>query len=65
MTFVEMQHTNNNYHIEMLYEFGLFYVRVCPMNDSLCSYPIAQTFYTKDEKKKAIATFKRYVKKYS
>ena len=38
---------------------------VCPCYDgNRCGYPINEMYYTMEDKKKAEATFRRYVKKY-
>lgn len=65
MTFVEKQHANKNYYISLEYENNCIIVQVCPRHDeNLCGYPIRKMTYSINEKEKANATFKRYIKKY-
>lgn len=67
MSIVIKQTDVNGYHIcceaESLYNL-VYKVTVCPKyEDSLCGYPIRQTTYT--DSKKALATYRRYVKEFS
>lgn len=70
MTTVVKQHTNDNYYIslsiETRYGNDIYIVQVCPCykNSDLCGYPIREMAYPINEKKKAYATYRRYVKKY-
>lgn len=65
MTFVEKNHTNENYYISLSYENNCYSVQVCPrIDECLCGYPIRTMTYALSEKDKALATYKRYVKKY-
>ena len=66
MTFVEKQHTSDNYYITMEWDKNNIYVvQVCPrINENLCGYPIREMTYSVNEKEKAIATFNRYKRKY-
>lgn len=61
-----MQHTNKHYLIALEYtKNNCYIVSVCPRHSEIFfGYPIREITYTKDEKKKAIATYKRYLKKY-
>ena len=69
MTSVIKQHTNNNYYIsleiKMRNERIIYEVQVCPLySENMCGYPIREISYPMNEKKKALATFNRYKRKY-
>jgi hypothetical protein len=66
MTLAIKQHTENGYYVLMEWDkTNVYHVEVCPcLNDNMCGYPINEMYYTMEEKKKAEATFRRYVKKY-
>lgn len=68
MTIVEKSHKNENYYISLNIEKGTpFYysVQVFPILGGLCGYPIKSLIYSINEKGKALATFRRYTKKYN
>ena len=69
MTIVEKQHTTSNYYISVeitdMGGAGVYTVKVCPIYGNVCGYPIRAATYPVNEKKKAISTYKRYVKKYT
>ena len=69
MTIVEKQHTTPNYYISMEMETRragcVYVVKVHPMYGNECGYPIRTAIYPTNEKKKALATYKRYIKKYT
>lgn len=66
MTIAIKQHTENGYHV--IFEWdktNIYRVAVCQMIDeNSCGYPINEVTYSINDKKKAEATFRRYVKKY-
>ena len=66
--YVEQFQGNNNYCTLSIEENNnklLYIVQVCELiNESLASYPFKSCTYSINDKKKAQATFKRYVKKY-
>lgn len=69
MTTVIKQHTNDNCYIslsiETRYGNNIYIVQVCPcFDDNRCGYPIRKKTYPINEKEKAYATYRRYVKKY-
>lgn len=66
MTVSIKEHINKNYYISMEWDKNNIYVvQVCPRyNDNLCGYPIREMTYTLNEREKALATFRRYKKKY-
>ena len=66
MTLVIRQQTENGYHVVMEWEkTNIYRVAVCQMIDeNSCGYPINEMIYSINDKKKAEATFRRYVKKY-
>lgn len=65
MTVNIKQHTTKNYYITMEWDKSNIYViQVCPIVGGVCGYPERQTTYPLNEKKKAIATFNRYKRKY-
>lgn len=69
MTTVILTHENERYYTTMSFEartYGNVYiVETCPRLDSCrCGYPERQMIYGENERKKAVATFKRYCKKY-
>ena len=66
MTLAIKQHTENGYYVIMEWDkTNVYRVAVCPCYDeNRGGYPINEMYYTMEEKKKAEATFRRYVKKY-
>ena len=66
MTLVIRQQTENGYHVVMEWDkTNIYRVAVCQMIDeNLCGYPLNEMIYSINDKKKAEATFRRYVKKY-
>ena len=69
MTTVIKQYKNNNYYItleiENRYDVDVYVVQVLPcIDDSRCGYPIMEMSYPIKDKKKALATYRRYVKKF-
>lgn len=66
MTFIEKQHKNDLYYINVAVEGGLYIVSVYPRyGDGDCGYPVKRMTYSLADKKQAYATFNRYVKKYT
>lgn len=67
MTLVIKQHKNENYYISMGYEKNnTITVEACPIIDeNTCGYPIKKITYAINDEKNALATFNRYVKKYT
>lgn len=60
---------NDNYYItleiEHRYENDIYVVQACPcIDDYECGYPEREMTYPITDKKKAYATYKRYVKRY-
>ena len=69
MTMTIKQHKENGYYVTLdIEKEGFYVVQVCPChnngNFNYCGYPERKTAYAYNEKKKAEATFRRYVKKY-
>ena len=66
MSLVIRQQTENGYHVVMEWEkTNIYRVAACQMIDeNFCGYPINEMIYSINDKKKAEATFRRYVKKY-
>lgn len=68
MTITERQHKENGYYISLDWsKENIWIVQACPCyDDNKCGYPIAEMRYpnTQKERRKAEATFRRYVKKY-
>ena len=66
MTLAIKQHTENGYYVIMEWDkTNIYRVAVCPCYDeSRCGNPINEMTYSINDKKKAEATFRRYVKKY-
>lgn len=69
MTTTIKHHKENGYCATLdIEKEGFYVVQVCPIynngNFDYCGYPERKTIYAYNEKKKAEATFKRYVKKY-
>lgn len=69
MTIVEKSHKNDNYYITLKitekYGKGCYIVQASPkIKEHLYGYPIREMIYTMNEKKKAYATYNRYIKKY-
>lgn len=69
MTTVINQCKKNKYYVYMQIETRwyseVYVVGVCPCyNECLCGYPEREMIYSINDKKKALATYKRYVKKY-
>ena len=65
MSFVIKQHHTENHYIFIALENNLYIVRVCPLYDWGCGYPIREMLYHYSDKKKAYATYNRYIKKYT
>lgn len=56
--YITLELTTQNYNSILL-------VQVCPLQgQNMCGYPIKEIFYNINEKQKAMATYKRYIKKY-
>ena len=66
MTLAIRQHTENGFYVVMEWvKTNVYRVAVCLcLNDNMCGYSINEMYYTMEDKKKAEATFRRYVKKY-
>ena len=66
MSLVIRQQTENGYHVVMEWDkTNIYRVAVCQMIDeNSCGYPINQMTYSINDKKKAEAIFRRYVRKY-
>lgn len=66
MTTIIKSHKNDNYYISLeLDKRNIYTVQACPrINENLCGYPEREITYPINEKKKALATYNRYVKKY-
>lgn len=60
------EHKENGYYIAIEYEkTNIYKVSVYPCHsDGLCGYPIKETIYPLTEKKKAMNTYYRYIRKY-
>ena len=69
MTIVEKQHATQNHYIsvEITNVCGatVYSVKVCPIYGNYCGNPIQKATYPINEPKKALATYKRYIKKYT
>ena len=70
MTVVVNSHTNENYYIVLEIENGMrgsyYQVQVYPrISECECGYPIRNMIYGINEKEKALATFRRYKRKYT
>ena len=65
---IESYKGNGNYceiEITECYTNIVYVVSVCPIiDDSLVGYPIRKAIYPISEKKKAMATYRRYIKTY-
>lgn len=69
MTMTIKQHKENGYYVALdIEKEGFYVVQACPChsngNFDYCGYPERKIIYAYNEKKKAEATFRRYVKKY-
>ena len=69
MDVIIKQHKDNDYYvyisIETVYYNTVYKVGVCRCYDNcLCGYPEREMVYPISDNKKALATYKRYVKKY-
>ena len=69
MTVTEKSHLNDNYYITLDVEegrYGFYYeVQVCPrISENECGYPVRRMAYHMGDRTKALATYKRYIKKY-
>ena len=69
MTVCVENYKNNDFYISLTIEnrYGnaFYMVQVCPcFDDSRCGYPIKEMIYSIKDKKKAYATYRRYIKKY-
>jgi hypothetical protein len=65
MTTTIKQHKTKTHHISLYAEGNLLIVEACPLyDDHTCGYPVNKMTYHHSEQKKAVATFKRYIKKY-
>ena len=69
MTTTIKQHKENGYCVNLdIEKEGFYVVQVCPYHNNgnfdYCGYPEREMIYAYDERKKAEATFRRYVKKY-
>lgn len=70
MTVTIKQHKTDDYYvtleIENRYGNNIYVVQVCPCykNSDLCGYPIRENSYSSTEKQKALATYRRYIKRY-
>lgn len=61
---VESYKGNGNY-CEIAITNNIYVVSVCPLvDDSLAEYPFREITYPISEKKKAIATYRRYIRNY-
>ena len=67
MTTVIKSHKNQRYYICIeLSKDNLYTVSACPLYDThYCGYPIREMIYPLNERKQALATYNRYVKKYT
>lgn len=65
---VEQYKTDNYYvtlEIENRYGNNIYIVQACPCyKDGLCGYPEREMTYPISEKKKAYATYRRYIRNY-
>lgn len=60
------QHKTKSHYISMYSEGNLLIVDACPLySNNTCGYPESKMTYHYSEQKKALATFKRYIKKYT
>lgn len=70
MTVIVKQYKTDDYYvtleIENRYGNNIYVVQVCPCykNSDLCGYPIKEISYSISEKQKALATYRRYIKRY-
>ena len=69
MTTVIESTMKNKYYVslsvETRYNRELYNIQACPCyDDNRCGYPEQEMTYPIEEKKKAYATYRRYVKKY-
>lgn len=69
MTVVEKSHYSDNYYITLEVEegrYGFYYeVQVCPrIGENECGYPVRSMTYSMKDRAKALATYRRYIKKY-
>ena len=66
MTQVIKQHTENGYYVVLEWvKVDIYKVEVCPCySNGMCGYPVREMVYPLGEKKKAVATYNRYVRKY-
>ena len=66
MTTTLKQHKTKSHYISLSAEGNLLIVDACPLYDNnVCGYPTSKMVYHYSEHKKALATFKRYIKKYT
>lgn len=66
MTTIIKQHETKTHCITLEAEGNLLIVEACPFcGDHICGYPTSRMTYHYTEEKKAVATFKRYIKKYT
>ena len=69
MTITKEQHTTPNYYISLeittRYNTEVYIINVCPIYNNYCGYPIRTATYPTNEVKKAYATYKRYINKYT
>lgn len=66
MTFVEKCHKDKKHYISISIQNNLYVVQVCPVqSDHYVGYPIRKITYSITDKKKAYATYRRYLKKYA
>ena len=66
MTTTIKQHKTKTHYISLYAEGNLLIVEACPLcGENTCGYPVNKMSYHYSEQKKAVATFKRYIKKYT
>ena len=65
MTFIEKRHTGNGYHITVGVENNAYKVTVCRCYADYCGHPVREITYPINDKKRAYATYNRYIKKYT
>ena len=69
MTITEKSHLNDRYYITLNAvkgRYGFYYeVQVCPrIGENECGYPVRNMMYSLNDKANALATFRRYKRKY-
>lgn len=69
MTRIIKEHVSYNYYISMeiewVYDSWQYVVVACPhLSDGFCGYPVRKMTYTLSDRKNALRTYNRYVKKY-